>query len=315
MTRALEAALLGVALGTPGGRLTLATGTPVVTSDQASKTTVYYTPYLHDRIPLYNGTEWAMREFTELSIAMAGSANWAADTNYDLYVYDDAGTTRLVTGAAWTNATTRSESLTSVNGILTNNASMTGRYGAASTVSIGANLATYVGTMRTTGSTGTTSFVFDPGEGASGTQTVTAYLWNYYNRVPYALKLRVSTATWSYTTAAYRQMRADTGNSIKYVAGISPLLDVAGVGSAACAGAGIYITGIQLDATSSVESGTQFYYNNYPAQSTAVFVQAFLSRLKPSAGYHAVNATEYGNVSGCTIYGSGNYLLSIRIDM
>src|SRR5574337_954655 len=49
----------------PGGRLTLTSGTPVTTSDVTGATTVYYTPYLHNLIPLWDGQNWAPVEFSE----------------------------------------------------------------------------------------------------------------------------------------------------------------------------------------------------------------------------------------------------------
>ncbi len=40
------------------GRLTLTSGSPVVSGDQTAKTTVYFTPYKGNRISLYNGSGW-----------------------------------------------------------------------------------------------------------------------------------------------------------------------------------------------------------------------------------------------------------------
>lgn len=51
-----------------GFRLTLATGDPIATADQTSKTTLYWTPFLHDRISHYDGTRWVERASTELSV-------------------------------------------------------------------------------------------------------------------------------------------------------------------------------------------------------------------------------------------------------
>ena len=40
---------------TPGGRLTLESGVPVPSTDQTAKTTIYYTPYIHNSIQLWDG--------------------------------------------------------------------------------------------------------------------------------------------------------------------------------------------------------------------------------------------------------------------
>src|SRR5574343_593691 len=191
-----------VAPTAPGGRLTLATATPVMATEQAAKQTIYYTPYVGDLIPIYDGTAWNMKRFTELTLSMAGSANWAVNSNYDLYVYNDGGTLRLGTGAAWTNDTTRSESLTMVNGVYMNAATMTLRYGASSTVSAAAQRATYVGTMRTTGNTGETTW--ELGGAAAGGDPGKLFLWNCYNRRRVEVQVNESTDSWAYTTLTIR---------------------------------------------------------------------------------------------------------------
>ena len=203
----------------PGGRLMLTAATPVMVADTAAQTTLYYALYKHDLVPLYDGTDWDVFRFTELSIAMAASANWATDSNFDCYVYNDAGTLRLVTGAAWTSGTARNESLTRVNGRRTNTASMTGRYGAASTVTVAANLGLYVGTLRTTSATGTTTW--ELGGTASGGDAGLLYLWNMYNRVDVSVTVKDSTDSWTYSTDAYRSKNASTTNRVTFLRGLN----------------------------------------------------------------------------------------------
>jgi hypothetical protein len=70
----------------PTGRLTLTSGTPVMASEAAAQTTIYYTPYTGAMLPIYDGTGWRERTFAELSLALAASANWASGT-----FYGDAG--------------------------------------------------------------------------------------------------------------------------------------------------------------------------------------------------------------------------------
>lgn len=203
----------------PQGRLTLVTGTPVMSSEQAAKTTIYYTPYQGDKIPLYDGSAWSMTTFTELSLAMASSANWAANSNYDLYVYNDGGTLRFGTGAAWTSDTARNESLTMLNGIYVNAATMTLRYGASSTVSAAANRATYVGTMRTTANTGETTW--ELGGDAAGGDAINLYLWNCYNRVLTSARTGDTTASWTTSSTALESKNASTLNRASFVVGLN----------------------------------------------------------------------------------------------
>ncbi|HEY0723445.1 MAG TPA: hypothetical protein VGD41_05590, partial [Pyrinomonadaceae bacterium] len=95
---------------TPGGRLTLVTGTPIMTTTQASKTTIFYTPYLGNYVPLYDGTTFVSTEFSELSQlttdATKSPAAAAADACYDMFVWNDAGTLRCTRGPLWANTST-----------------------------------------------------------------------------------------------------------------------------------------------------------------------------------------------------------------
>lgn len=92
----------------PQGRLTLTTGTPDMTASVTGATTVYYTPAIGNRVPIYNGTFWAAKGFAQLSQATSDStkspAAAAAYSNYDLFAWDDSGTLRCTRGPAWTQA-------------------------------------------------------------------------------------------------------------------------------------------------------------------------------------------------------------------
>jgi hypothetical protein len=60
-------------VASPGGRLTLTSGVPVMTADVAAATTIYYTPYAGNSIPIYNGTVFVPYAFAELSLALNDS--------------------------------------------------------------------------------------------------------------------------------------------------------------------------------------------------------------------------------------------------
>ncbi len=265
---------------TPGGRLTLATGTPIMVAEVANATTLYYTPCHHDLVPLYDGAKWTVYRFTELSIAMAASANWAANSNFDVYIYNDGGTLRLVTGAAWTSDTARNESLTRLNGRWTNTASMTGRYGAASTVTVPANQGLYVGTIRTTASTGTTTW--ELGGAAANGDPGFLYVWNMYNRVPVSISVHDNTNSWTYQSATLRSKNASTGNRVTYVCGqpddVVSVLIFGRVVTSATPDTGFSTVALDAtnanhatlmvntwnDATPSVSQGNSAVYQGYP---------------------------------------------------
>jgi len=285
----------------PGGRLTLTSATPVLVADAADQTTLYYALYKHDLVPLFDGTDWDVFRFTELSIAMAASANWAANSNFDCYIFNDAGTLRLVTGAAWTDDTTRSETLTRVNGRWTNNASMTGRYGAASTVTVAANRGLYVGSFRTTGTAGTTTFIF------GGVDTAGSHLlWNTYNRISAGGIVQEGATSWTYSTAAWRSLNADATNRISFIRGLNEDMDwVYGTFSFAAAGGGgdVYLAGIGLDSTTALATGV---VNQRTLGTTAIYHgTSSMYAGFPGLGFHFLQFMEYNSTgaNAVTVFG------------
>lgn len=182
----------------PGGRLTLTTGVPVTTTDVTGATTIYYTPYLHNGIGLYDGTSWKLYSFSELSLALG---TLTADKNYDVFLYDNAGTLTLEL-TAWTNDTTRATALVLQDGVWCKTGALTRRY---------------LGTIRTTSTTTTE----DSGGGTTTNVGGKRFVWNAYNRVPRAMAVIDTTDSWSYTTATIRQARANAGNQVEYVCGLA----------------------------------------------------------------------------------------------
>ncbi len=175
----------------PQGRLTLTTAVPVTTADVTAATTLYYTPYRGNRVWLHTGSEWAEHLFTELSLALTGLT---ADTNFDVFLYNNAGTLTLEL-LAWTNATTRATALAMQDGLL---------------VKSGATTRLYLGTIRITGTIGQTE-----------DSAAKRYVWNCYHRVARYLSVIEGTNSWTYTTATYQQANAAAGNQVDLVVGVA----------------------------------------------------------------------------------------------
>lgn len=179
------------ALGVCEGRLTLTSGTPVTTSDVTGAETLYYCPYKGNRIALYDGTNWVVRSFSELSIDVPDATNV-----YDVFAYDNSGTVTLEL-TAWTNTTTRATALTTQNGVYVKTGALTRRY-----------LGSFYSTTAGNGQIDDSSAV-----------TKGRYLWNYYNRVARPFKTNNIT-NWNYTTATIRQANNSTTNQLNYVVGV-----------------------------------------------------------------------------------------------
>ena len=209
----------GYLFGPPQGRLTLTTGTPVMTSTVSAATTIYYTPYNGNLIPIYNGTAFVPTLFTnagvELSIATTNTANspaaiGASKVN-DWFVWDDAGTIRLVHGPDWTSDTSRSAgtAIALVNGIYTNSVAITN----GPAISKG----TYVGTTRSNSSS---QLDWILGTAAAGGGAAFLWLWNAYNQKVVRTQVRDTDNSWSVAATAIATANSSTGNRVSFVQGL-----------------------------------------------------------------------------------------------
>jgi hypothetical protein len=175
--------------GICNGRLTLTSGTPVTTSDVTAATTVYFTPYLGNRIALYDGASWNIYTFTEKSISVPASTG----TNYDIFAYLSNGSVTLET-VAWTDDTTRATGLTLQNGIYVKSGSTEKRY---------------LGSFRTTGVSGQTE------------DSITSrFLWNYYNQRTKKMR-NTDVNAHVYTTGTWRYWNNTASNTLlEFVIGV-----------------------------------------------------------------------------------------------
>lgn len=226
----------------PGGRLTLTTGVPVTTSDVTAASTLYYTPYLHDIICLFDGTaDWVPMQFSELSLDLTG---YTAAKPYDIFAYNNSGVVALES-LVWTNGTTRATALAWQNGRL---------------VKSGATTRLYLGTIYMSATSQTED---------SATKR---FVWNNYNRVPRSMLKEDTTTSWTYNLTAWRQVRAAAANQVEFVLGLSNFVWLKSQELIASGEVGFSAIGI--DSTSaatsepammSVNTNVPSLYMNYPA--------------------------------------------------
>lgn len=275
-----------------GGRLTLATGTPVTTTDQTSKSTIYYTPYIHDQIGIYNGTSWDAVTFTELSLAISGLTS---GKNYDLIVYKNSGTTYLDLMPAWTNDTTRASAIAMQNGVWTNSGSITT---VINSHTVSANRGTVVGTMRTTG-TNTTEDSYGGASQSGGKR----FLWNMYHRVERFLGVIDTTDTWTYGTASWRQANNASGNKVEYVCGLNENPVHAQALSSFQAVSGLVgNSGVGVDSTTVNSSKIFSEVTNVSGSTVRTPSQCFYNG-SPGLGYHYIAWLEYARSGTATFEG------------
>ncbi len=171
-------------------RLTLTTAVPVTTTDVASATTIYCTPYKGNRIALFDGTDWHVRTSAEFSLALG---TLTSGKPYDVFCYDNVGVPTLEF-LVWTDDTTRATALVLQNGVLSKTGALTRRY---------------LGTFYTISTTQTADTL------------VKRYLWNYYNRVVRPMRRLETTGTWNYSSGTIRQANGSALNQLNFVIGVS----------------------------------------------------------------------------------------------
>lgn len=319
------AASAQAAVPSPQGRLTPTTSTPVISSNVVSATALYYTPYVGNQVPIYNGTTYAATSFSELTLTLA--SQHVANNIYDVFVFNDNGTLRLVTGPAWTTVTAGSGArgtgagttqLARVGGFLLNSVAMTGRNG-LSTYSIAANRATFLGSILIDGSNG--QITCHVGIGTSRRFAV----WNYYNRAPIRLMVTDATASWNYDSSTVRQSNAATANTAAIFMGMDDeIAQIEFVQKSASRtnnsnnNAELQI-GIGINSTTTVVSnskrGTNGFGSNGSDQSFSSLSDMVAKHLlPPSLGRNDVNALEVCVTAGAgsnTFYGGADDMMLI----
>ncbi len=295
-----------VASGAPQiqGRLTLTSGTPVLTSSVTGAGTVYFTPYGGSSVALWNGSAFAATSFAELSQALSDTTKSpsaaAAASVYDLFVWSDGGTIRLSRGPAWSAGATAGSSnargsgagstaLTRVQGVLVNAVAIAN--GPA------AGYGTYVGTIATDAAGATVSMNF--GGSAAGGSPARLGVWNAHNRRTAAAAVYDTTSSHTYNSATVRPYNNSTNNAIISVVGaVEDAVDVAfhtvESDSQSSLTAPAARIGIAVNSTT-VNSATQ----SAVADSTGMAIVVGLKTLPP-LGLSTYQATE-ASPSGVTI--------------
>jgi hypothetical protein len=208
------------AVAPPTGRLTLTSGTAVLTGTVAGAGTVYYTPHNGNTAPIWDGSRFVAMPFAELSNVLAnsttgkaGPAAAANNSNYDLFVWNDAGTLRLTRGPAWSSDTARgagagTTEIERVNGLWRNKVAITN--GPA------AGYGTYVGTARTNG-TATVDWI--PGAVAANGTAAVLGVWNAHNRIEVRGLIGDTTDSWGYG-GTWRAANASNTMRVSMVVGL-----------------------------------------------------------------------------------------------
>jgi hypothetical protein len=248
-------------IGTVNGRLSLKEINALPSGDQTAKTTIYFVPYKGNQIALYSGSAWVIHSFSALSLSLSG---YAADTNFDIFIYDNSGTLTLES-AAWTDDTTRATALTTQDGV---------------NVKSGATTRRYLGTIRTTSTTGQCEDSVN-----------SRFVWNHYNQVKRYLRSgAVTTGGHTYSTAAFRAWNSNTtvGQARhNYVLGLGSIVNANGSGQVRHG-----FVDYAIDSTTT--GATTHVFNGSPDFDMTLNATADLNVV---AGYHFAQGVQYGVAS------------------
>lgn len=262
----LERAMQAV---TPGGRLTLESGVPVSTTDQTAKTTIYYTPYIHDTITLWDGARWVPVTFAETSEALG---TLTSGLPYDVFGFLSSGVLDLEK-LAWTNGTTRATAVTLQDG----------RY-----CKSGDKTRLLLGTFYTTTTTTTEDSLTN------------RYVSNVYNTLRRTMSYAITgTYTHTYTTTSWREWNAGTGvTRLQFVCSIP----IGSIGTNCIAnftgGAAIHgYINVGIDATDGTSKATGTNIGGYGSN----IVPSNSADVAVGVGKHYLTIIEYGN-SGTTYF-------------
>jgi hypothetical protein len=218
------AASASASIATPQGYLTLqnlAAGGPVQgQSDITGATMVYYSPYVGNQIPIWNGSSFSILTFAELSLALSSAQS--GSSAYDVCIFNNNGSPVAIFGPAWSNSTAGAGSrgtgggtaqLQNQNGLWVNAAQVVGNNG-ATIYTVPALQCTYVGSIFTDATPGQVS--------AYRTFGVSRKfgVWNAYNQNTITMMAGLSTSSWAYNVAT---IRASDANSAATVAAFTGL--------------------------------------------------------------------------------------------
>lgn len=224
----------------PQGRLTLLSGSPVMTTSQSAKGTIFYDCYVGAAIPYYNGSVDTFETISscEVSTAMVSAASAGQVVSgqvYDVF-WVHTGTNRICVamsaasggGGGWASDTGGSNTargsgysaLDRTRGYATNTNAITNCFnGSTNYGSVPAHQATYLGTFFATAN-GQTSFVFGS-NATGGGQAASLYVWNAHNRVDVKTSVSDSAVSWNITDGNVHSFHDDAGTRLNFVIGLA----------------------------------------------------------------------------------------------
>ncbi len=257
----------------PNGRLTLTSGTPIMSGNVTGASTIYFTPYEGNAVYLYDGQTWVAHELAEVGLALSALTS---GKNYDVFLYSSSGVPTLELSAAWVSDSTRTDALATQDGV---------------PVKSGAATRLHIGTIRTTG-TSTTEFSFFEGTGPRR-----ALVWNRYNKVLVPIVASDTAGTYTYTTATFRKARNSDNSKVEFVMGaFGDEVRIDAMHRSFNSSGAFRSAGVGLDSTSVPEK------NRSVTSAAADMTMPCNMAEQLAIGYHFAHVLEYSQALGTTTW-------------
>lgn len=266
-----------------GLRLTSVSNTPILTTTQLAKTTLFDTPFLSNQIGIYSGSAWVQHFVGETSLSTSG---FTASRMHDIYGFMSGGV-YTIEAVAWSDNTTPPTRGTQ-NGVLTKNGDATKRYRGS----------VYVN--------GSKEIEWQWGAVSAGCTAAKFMVWNESNRIKVRTFFGDSANTWTHANNSTwsQQNGSDTARATFAIGRtIEPVMARTtnrAVPAASTSGS----IAIGLDSTSSPASNQRIMYNSNTS-GQASFSSEWSGY--PGVGLHYLQALDYSTGGTTTFYGDNGY--------
>lgn len=158
-----------------------------ITAKGVANTSIYYTPYNHNLISLWNGYRWQTLEFSELTLAIG---TVTSNKMFDIFAYIDAGSV-AIEKIEWTSDLVRATGVSRQDGRL---------------CKTGDKTRLLLGSFYSNSTTSTLNI------------TSSMCLANIYNTLKFYAQQREIATSWTYSSsAAFQQVNNSTGNQIDFI--------------------------------------------------------------------------------------------------
>jgi hypothetical protein len=221
---AVSSSVASSSITPPQGYLNLVgqtSGDVIQVGDVIGASTIFYSPFTGNQIPIWNGSSFVIVTFSELTATITSSGS-TASTIQDECVFSNNGVPTLVTGPSWTTVTpgagsrgtgAGSAQIIRLNGIWVNANSITG-YNGLSSFTIAANECTYVGSILVDTTAGQVSAFRSIGQARKWG------IWNAYNRQRIVVQLSDPTASWTDGGVTWHQTHGVATNNLMTFTGL-----------------------------------------------------------------------------------------------